>query len=85
VDAGDVMPDGREFGNVDEFKELLITDIDTFARALTIHLLIYGTGGLVDASDQRKVSDILEKAKAKQWGFRSLIHEVVQSPLFLEK
>jgi mono/diheme cytochrome c family protein len=85
VDAGDVMPDGREFANVDEFKELLVADLDTFARALTIRLLTYGTGGLVDASDQRKVSDILEKAKAKQWGFRSLIHEVVQSPLFLEK
>ena len=56
-----------------------------FARALTIRLLTYGTGGLVEATDQREVSAILEKAKAAQWGFRSLVHEIVQSRLFLEK
>ena len=61
VDAADVMPDGREFSNVEEFKQLLLTDIDMFARALTIRLLTYGTGGLIEASDQREVSDILER------------------------
>ena len=32
-----------------------------------------------------EVSAILEKTKAKQWGFRSLLHEIVRSRLFLEK
>lgn len=85
VDAADVLPDGRKFADVDEFKQLLLTEPETFARALTIKLLTYGTGGLVEATDQREITAILEKAKAKQWGFRSLIHEIIQSPLFLEK
>ena len=33
----------------------------------------------------RNLSAILEKAKAAHWGFRSLVHEIVQSRLFLEK
>ena len=85
VDASDVLPDGRKFANVDELKQLLLADTETFARALTIRLLTYGTGGLVEATDQREVSAILDKARAKQWGFRSLVQEVVQSRLFLEK
>jgi hypothetical protein len=85
VDCADVLPDGRRFANVDEFKKLLLDDTDTFARSLTVRLITYATGGVVEATDQREVSAILEKAKAKQWGFRSLLHEIVQSRLFLEK
>jgi hypothetical protein len=85
VDAADVTPDGQKFAGVDEFKQLLLAEPETFARALTVNLLTYATGGLVEATDQRRITSILEKAKAKQWGFRSLLHEVIQSPLFLEK
>jgi hypothetical protein len=85
VDPADVLPDGRKFANIDQFKQLLLADPDPFARALTVNLLTYATGGLVEAIDQRKVTDIVDKAKANEWGFRSLIHEVILSPLFLEK
>ena len=85
VDPADVLPDGRKFANIDELKQLLLTDTDTFARALTIRLLTYGTGGLIAATDQREVTAILTKTKAKQWGLRSLLHEIIQSRLFLEK
>ena len=85
IDAADVMSDGRRFANVDDLKQLLLADTDVFARALTIRLLTYGTGGHIEATDQREVSAILNKAKVRKWGFRSLIHEIVASPLFLEK
>jgi hypothetical protein len=70
---------------VDEFKQLLLDETETFARALTVKLLTYGTGGLIAPADQREVTAIVEKARAKQWGFRSLLHEIIQSRLFLEK
>jgi len=85
IDAGDVMADGRKIGNVDELKQILLDDSDVFGRALTIRLLTYGTGGQVEAVDQREVTAILNQAKARKWGFRSLLHEIVTSPLFLEK
>lgn len=85
VAASDTLPDGRSFANMDELKQILLTDVDIFARALTIRLLTYGTGGVIEAVDQSYVTAILDKTKSRQWGFRSLIHEIVTSPLFLEK
>ncbi len=83
VDAGDVLPDGRKFANIDEFKQLLLADPEPFARALTSKLLTYATGGVIEPSDRREIDAII--AKTKHLGFRSLIHEIVQSPLFREK
>ncbi len=85
VDATGEMPDGRKFSNVDELKQILLADTDVFARTLTIRLITYGTGGIVEATDQREVSAILEKARTSKWGFRSLVHEIIQSRLFREK
>ena len=44
VDAGDVLPDGRRFRNIDEYKNLLLSDKDQLARALAEKLLTYATG-----------------------------------------
>jgi hypothetical protein len=85
IDAGDAMPDGRKFSNIDEFKQLMLTDTDSFARALTTKLLTYATGGVIEATDRREVIEIVDKARAHQLGFRSLIHEIVQSNLFRNK
>lgn len=85
VDAGDVTPDGRRFANIDEFKMLLLDEKDKFARGLTTKLATYATGGLIDAADLREISAIVERTKAKGYGFRTLIHELVQSELFQTK
>ena len=70
---------------IDELKQLLLTDKDQIARALTKKLLTYATGHGVEASDTAAVEAIVAKAKAKNYGFRSLIHELVASPLFQSK
>ena len=49
VDPADVMPDGRQFANIDEFKQLLLKDKDQLARALAEKLLTYATGARADA------------------------------------
>jgi hypothetical protein len=85
VDPSDVLPSGRRFANVDEFKQLLLESKDTFARALTTKLLIYSTGGVIEATDQREVTAIIDRTRNKDLGFRTLIHEIVQSPLFRNK
>ena len=52
VDAADVLPDGRQFKNIDEFKQLLLKDKDQLARALTEKLLSYATGGAPAKADR---------------------------------
>jgi mono/diheme cytochrome c family protein len=85
VDPSDVMPDGQKFRNIDEFKRLLLKDKDQLARALAVKLLVYATGARVETSDQPEIEAIVRKARDKKYGFRTLVHEVVQSKLFQNK
>src|SRR5262249_5441727 len=75
VESDDALADGREFRNIDELKKLLIEDRDQLARCLTEKLLIYGTGNRLRHADRAAVAAILARSRAKNYGFRSLIHE----------
>jgi mono/diheme cytochrome c family protein len=85
VDAGGVTPDGQRFRNIDEFKQLLLKDKDQLARALTVKLLTYATGGAPETADKPEVEAIVDKVRDKNYGFRTLVHEIVQSPIFRNK
>jgi hypothetical protein len=85
VDAGDVLPDGRRFQSIDEFKNLLLSDKDQLARAMAEKLLHYATGTPPTAANRPQVEAIVDKVRGKDYGFRSLVHEVVQSEVFRNK
>ena len=85
VDPADVLPDGRRFANIDEFKQLLLADKDQLARALTAKLLIYATGAAPSSTDEPPIKAIVAKVREKNYGLRSLIHEIVASELFRTK
>ncbi len=85
IDPGDVLPDGRKFHNIDEYKQLLLTDKDQLARNLTEKLLAYSTGAPPTPLDDPEIESIIARIRDRDYGFRSLIHEVVQSELFRSK
>lgn len=85
VDAADVLPDGSKFKNIDEFKQLLLKDKDQLARALTEKLLTYATGGAPTRADRVEIEAIVARIHGKGYGFRTVVHEVVQSELFRRK
>jgi mono/diheme cytochrome c family protein len=85
VEADYQLPDGRDIRNIDDLKKFLLEDKDQLARALTEKLLIYGTGRGPRFSDRAAVKEIVARLRAKDYGLRSLIHEIVQSPTFLNK
>jgi hypothetical protein len=85
VDPSDVMEDGRAFKNVDEFKQLLLSDKDRLARALAAKLTTYATGAAPISVDGAALNAMVAKVRDKDYGLRSLIHEVVQSDLFRNK
>jgi hypothetical protein len=85
VDPSAVMPDGQPFADVDEFKKLLLAEKDQVARALTERLVTYSTGGPPEPADRGQIDAILEKVRDKNYGLRTLVHEVVQSELFRTK
>ncbi len=85
VDPSGVTDDGQPFQNIDEFRQLLLRDKDQLARSLTTKLVTYSTGGAPTKADRPEIEAIVGRVRDKNYGFRSLLHEVVQSALFQSK
>jgi hypothetical protein len=85
VDPSGELADGRKFDNIERFKKLLLDDQEAVARNLVNNLVAYSTGAGVTFSDRAKVQEILDRSKPHAYGLRTLIHELVQSPLFRSK
>jgi hypothetical protein len=47
--------------------------------------LTYATGGAPVSADKSEIESIVRAVRPKDYGFRSLVHEVVQSRLFQSK
>jgi len=85
VDPAGEMPDGRPFADIREFKAHLLADEAGLARNLARQLAIYATGAPIRFSDGETIDAIVDRARTADYGVRSIIHEIVQSELFLEK
>lgn len=85
VDASDELPGGRQFSDIDGFKKLILEDPDQFAGCLTEKMLVYATGHGLEFADIATVNKIVAEIKPKHYGFRTLIHAIVQSPIFRSK
>jgi DNA-binding ferritin-like protein len=79
------MPDGSKFKNIDEFKQRLLKDKDQLAHALAEKLLTYATGAAPGVADKAEIEAIVKKDREKNYGFRTLVHEIVQSRMFQSK
>ena len=85
VDSSGELPAGRKFQNVREFKQFLRQDEPRIAKCLTEKLLIYALGRPLTFSDRGMITSVVQKLRARKYGFRSLIREVVLSAAFRER
>jgi mono/diheme cytochrome c family protein len=85
VDPSGHLSDGRKFSDIQGFRKLLLSDQDQIARNLINQLITYSTGTTPGFGDRPVVEEILSRVRTQQYGLRSIIHEIVQSRLFLEK
>ena len=86
VEKGGVTHDGKAFRDIDDYKKLLLADHkDQIARNLTEKLLVYATGADIQFADREVVEQIVARLKSRNYGFRMLVHEIVQSRVFLNK
>jgi hypothetical protein len=85
VDATGETADGLKFQHIDDFKQLLLRDKDQIARALAERLVTYATGGAPEAADKTEIDAIVAKVRDKNYGLRTLVHEIVQSKMFQNK
>ncbi len=85
VDASGQMRNGESFANYMEFRSSLLADPDQLARSLTQHLVTYATGTGPQYADRNVIHQIVDRIREHEYGFRSLIHEIIQSPIFLNQ
>lgn len=85
VQADGVTADGQPFGNIDDYRSLMLKDPDQLTRNLAGKLILYSTGAELDFADRGVVEQVVREAAARKHGLRSLIHAVIQSPVFLHK
>ncbi|MFO0906353.1 MAG: DUF1592 domain-containing protein [Pirellulales bacterium] len=76
---------GQSFKDLAEYKKIVLQNPAALTRALAEKLIVYSTGAPLEFADRAEVERIVEEATSRQHGFRSLIHTVVQSPLFTHK
>jgi hypothetical protein len=77
--------DGRTFRDVRELRSLLVTNEEQLARNLVQQLVIYATGAPIQFADRPQIAKILAHCRKQGYGVRTLIHEIVQSDMFLNK
>ncbi len=85
VDASGELPGGGAFKDVVGLKALLLRDERQLARNLARHLVVYATGSPVRFGDRARLEEILDRAAPSGFGVRTLIREIVRSPLFQRK
>ena len=85
VDPHGQLPDGRAFKNIKDLQNHLLKDEKQLARNLVHQFITYATGTPPLFSDRPHIEKCLENTKSSNYGVRSLIHAVVQSPIFQMK
>ena len=85
VDASGTTANGAPFSGIGEFKQLLLQREDQVARHFVRQLIAYSTGAEIQFADREELEQIIEQTEARDYGFRSVIHAVVQSRMFRHK
>ncbi|MEZ6089721.1 MAG: DUF1592 domain-containing protein [Pirellulaceae bacterium] len=85
VDASGETAAGKPFNNLDDYKQILLSQPQNFVRALATKLATYGSGRGMGFSDRPELNRIVQRVSQRTGGLRDLVHEVVQSDLFRSK
>jgi len=82
VDATGETPNGDSFRDIRQFQQILLSDRRAIATGMTEKLVTYALGRRTGFSDRPDIERIVNNVTDKRYGFRSLIHEIVQNDMF---
>jgi hypothetical protein len=83
VDPSGKLPDGQRFSSVNEFRNLVVAQDETFTRCLTKKLLTYAIGRQLNSGDRPSIDEISTAMAGSEKGLRDLVHSIVLSRPFL--
>ena len=76
------MPNGTTFEGPDGLKDVILSDPDAFAAAITDKLLIYALGRGLERFDKPAIEGILNQARDDDYRFSSIVLGIVASMPF---
>jgi hypothetical protein len=87
IDVSGVLPSGRQFKTVQEFKLGLLAEKERFVRGFVEKMLSYAVGRPVGAADRGTVDEIIRRLEQDQDKYRmqALVQAIVASQVFQTK
>jgi cytochrome c553 len=85
IDASGQLPDGRKFVGAKGLSDILMSNPNAFAKAMTEKMLIYALGRGLESYDRPVVNQIVAGLAANQYRFSSLVMGIVNSVPFQER
>jgi mono/diheme cytochrome c family protein len=83
IDATSVLPDGTAINGVAEIKEYILQQKQNeFATSLVEHLFAYATGRDVTFADEKEIQAIVDRARQRGNGLRTVVEELIMSSSF---
>ncbi len=85
VDASGELPDGRKFSNAADFKQLLVSDLDTFSKTFIEKMSIFATRRVMTLADHESIEKVAEASKSDEYKLKTVIENLVLSDLFQKR
>jgi hypothetical protein len=82
VDASGEIADGHSFADIQQFQSLIAADRARLLRNLAKQFAVYATGRTVGFADRPQIDAIVARTEQRGGGIRTLLHELIGSPLF---
>ena len=85
VDASGELPVGRSYAGPEDFKQLLVKDLNRFAETLTEKLAIYALRRAMTIGDKEAIREIARSCAKEDYRLRDFIEQFVLSDLFQKR
>ena len=85
VQAGGILPNGKKFQGADDFKQLLVADVDRFAEAFVQQLATYALRRVMTVDDLAAIKSIAAQSKPDEYRLRSILENLILSDLFQKR
>ena len=83
--ASGQMPDGRRYDGPQQFKKLLVEDVDQFGEALVEKLATYALRRAMTVDDRDQIKAIAAACKKHDYRLKDIIEQLVLSELFQKR
>ena len=85
VNASGVLTDGRKFDGAEEFKRLMVEDLDRFAETLVKNLATFALRRAMTFDDEAEIKKIAAASRSDQYRLRTVLANLVTSDLFQKR